>query len=115
MILFNYQKKRRIKGKSKKEVQSNEIRIFSQWEPYRIRRISEGRWWRWKAEIHNEWTQKKNTKTGGIVQKEHKVPNSQTMKVEGVDNEITGNSLKARSKENSSIGLLFLCFSIERN
>ena len=29
------------------------------------------------------------------------------MKVEGVLNEITGNSLKARSKEKSSIGLLF--------
>lgn len=29
------------------------------------------------------------------------------MKVEGVLNEIAGNSLKARSKENSSIGLLF--------
>lgn len=43
MILSNYQKKRQIKGKSKKEVQSNEIRIFSQWEPYRITRISEGR------------------------------------------------------------------------
>ena len=28
------------------------------------------------------------------------------MKVEGVLNEITGNSLKARSKEDSSIGLL---------
>ena len=30
------------------------------------------------------------------------------MKVEGVLNEITGNSLKARSKEDSSIGLLIL-------
>lgn len=37
------------------------------------------------------------------------------MKVEGVLNEITGNSLKARSKENSSIGLLFLFFSIGVN
>ena len=109
MILSNYQKKRQIKEKSKKEVQSNEIRIFSQWEPYRIRRISEGRGWRWKAEIHNEWTQKQNTKTGGIVQKEHKVPNSQTMKVEGVDNEITGNSLRARSREKRIDRAPFMC------
>ena len=34
-----------------------------------------------------------------MVQRESKVSNSQTMKVEGVDNEITGNSLRARSKE----------------
>ena len=40
-----------------------------------------------------------NLKTGGTVQRESKVSNSQTMKVEGVDNEITGNSLRARSKE----------------
>ena len=33
---------------------------------------------------------------------------SNSMKVEGVLNEITGNSLKARSKEDSSIGLLIL-------
>ena len=35
------------------------------------------------------------------------------MKVEGVLNEITGNSLKARSKKDSSIGLLFLHFWID--
>ena len=40
-----------------------------------------------------------NLKTGGTVQREGKVSNSQTMKVEGVDNEITGNSLKARSEK----------------
>ena len=40
-----------------------------------------------------------NLKTGGTVQRESKASNSQTMKVEGVDNEIAGNSLRARSKE----------------
>ena len=54
-------------------------------------------------------------KTGGIVQKEHKVPNSQTRKDEGVDNEITGNSLRARSREKRIDRAPFMCYTFEKN